>query len=139
MNRIGYIAVIGLVTCCTSASAQERPTPVTPVAEKVLTQSTAVDTDVKVYVDPESGALVSRAANAQQAEAVGSGQFRQDFSKIEEKRHVDGTIEWVFNGQVDSALKMVKGEDRTLEVLCAEHGERHLHAAANRQGGVDER
>ncbi len=137
MSRSAHLAVFSLLAVAASASAQQPAQ--TPAVEKSSAASTVVDSAVKVYVDPESGALVSRPANAAQAAALGQQQFRQDFSRIEEKRHADGSIEWVFNGQVDSALTMVKREDGTFDVSCDEHGERHVHAKASRQGGADER
>ena len=92
-------------------------------------KSAAAQSGMKVYVDPETGQLTSRAATQADAAALDS-QFQQDFSKIQEIQKADGSTEWVFNGQVDSALVARRGADGKLEMVCAEHGVVHDHLAA---------
>ena len=90
MKQLLRLGVIAAITCGTGlAQAGEPP------AEK--TQTTANESAVKMYVDPESGQLVNRPANAAQAAAL-DAQFQQDFSKVQEIHKADGSIEWVFNG-----------------------------------------
>ena len=92
-------------------------------------KSAAAQSGMKVYVDPETGQLTSRPATQADAAALDS-QFQQDFSKIQEIQKADGSTEWVFNGQVDSALVARRGADGKLEMVCAEHGVVHDQLAA---------
>lgn len=137
MSRAAHLSVFGFIAVAATASAHQPAAE--PATEKTPVSAPAVDSAIKVYVDPESGALVSRPPNAAQAAALGRDEFRQDFSRIEEIRKADGSIEWVFNGQVDSALSVVKQDDGSLDVVCSEHGQAHVHAGGARQGAADER
>lgn len=103
------------------------------------TQNAAGQAGMKAYVDPETGQLVSRPTTQADAAALDSA-FREDYGKIQEIHKADGSTEWVFNGQVDSALVARRGQDGKLEVVCAEHGVVHDHDEAPvARGGRDER
>lgn len=93
---------------------------------------------MKAYVDPETGQLTSRPTTQADAAALDS-QFKEDFSKIQEIKKSDGSTEWVFNGQVDSALIATRGADGKIGIACSEHGVVHDHLAAPTKGGSDER
>jgi hypothetical protein len=109
---------------------EAQATPVKPVAGQSA---------MKAYVDPETGQLTSRPAT--QADAASAGaMFQEDYSKIQEIHKADGSTEWIFNGQVDSAIVARRGADGQLEIGCAEHGLVHDHLMAPaRQGGRDDR
>jgi hypothetical protein len=94
---------------------------------------------MKAYVDPETGQLTSRPTTPAAAAALDSA-FREDYSKIQEIHKADGSTEWIFNGQVDSAIVATRGADGKLEIVCAEHGIVHdvLQAPVS-EGGRDER
>jgi hypothetical protein len=95
---------------------------------------------MKAYVDPQTGQLTSQPRTQAEAASLDSA-FQEDYSKIQEIHKADGSIEWVFNGQVDSAIVAKRGADGKLEVVCAEHGvvHDHLKAPVTAQGGRDER
>ncbi|MBN8480356.1 MAG: hypothetical protein J0L88_02065 [Xanthomonadales bacterium] len=108
------------------AAAAGQPAPAPPA-----TNAGVVDSGMRMYVDPHTGRLVSRPATPEQAAAAAAAaarEFPQDFSKIEEIHKADGSIEWIFNGQVDSALVATRGADGKLHVRCREHGVLHDHA-----------
>ena len=101
--------------------------------------SVAGQAGMKAYVDPETGQLVSRPTTQADAAALDSA-FKEDFSKIQEINKADGSTEWIFNGQVDSALVARRSQSGKLEVVCTEHGVVHDHLEAPvAQGGRDER
>jgi hypothetical protein len=91
--------------------------------------SGAAQAGMKAYVDPETGQLVSRPTTAADAAALDSA-FQEDYSKIQEIHKADGSTEWVFNGQVDSAMVATRGADGKLMVTCQEHGVVHDHLDA---------
>lgn len=94
---------------------------------------------MKAYVDPETGQLTSRPRSQEEAAALDSA-FQEDYSKIQEIHKADGSTEWIFNGQVDTALVARKGEDGKIEMVCAEHGV--VHESMNApviQGGRNDR
>ncbi len=94
---------------------------------------------MKAYVNPETGQLTSRPATQADAAALDSA-FKEDYSKIQEIHKADGSTEWIFNGQVDSALVATRGADGKIGIVCAEHGIVHDHLAAPlANGGRDER
>ncbi len=97
----------------------------TPETEK----SSNAQSSMKAYVDPETGQLTSRPTTQADAAALDS-QFKEDFSKIQEIQKADGSTEWIFNGQVDSALVATRGADGKIGIVCAEHGVVHDHLAA---------
>jgi hypothetical protein len=118
LTKLGVVAI----TCASGFVQAGEP----PVGKP---QTTVNESAVKMYVDPESGRLVSRPANATQAAAL-DGQFQQDFSKVQEIHKTDGSIEWVFNGQVDSALVAKRDANGKLQIVCSEHGQVHDHLNA---------
>lgn len=94
---------------------------------------------MKAYVDPETGQLTSRPTTQADAAAL-DAPFKEDYSKIQEIKKADGSTEWVFNGQVDSAIVAKRGADGKLRVVCAEHGVVHdLMQAPVSEGGRDDR
>lgn len=101
-------------------------------------ESGAAQAGMKAYVDPETGQLVSRPTTQADAVALDSA-FTEDYSKIQEIHKADGSTEWIFNGQVDSAVVARRGADGKLRVVCAEHGVVHdLLKAPTSQGVRDE-
>ena len=102
-------------------------------------KSTTNQTEMRAYVDPETGQLTSRPTSQADAAAL-DAPFKEDYSKIQEIHKADGSTEWIFNGQVDSAIVAKRGADGQLEIECAEHGAVHDHLKAPvRQGGRDDR
>jgi hypothetical protein len=136
MNRffaLGWIVTIAMGTNLANAA------PPQEAAKPQARESGAGQAGMKAYVDPETGQLVSRPTTQADAAALDSA-FKEDYSKIQEINKADGSTEWVFNGQVDSALVARRGQDGKLEVVCAEHGVVHDHLEAPvAQGGRDER
>ena len=106
---------------------------------KAAPSPTAAQSGMKVYVDPQTGQLTSRPPSQAEAAKLDSA-FKEDFSKIQEIHKADGSTEWIFNGQVDSAMVAKVGADGKVEVVCSEHGLVHDHLVAPvNQGGRDER
>lgn len=92
-------------------------------------KSAGVEAGMKAYVDPETGQLTSRPTTQVDAGAL-DAQFKVDLSKIQEVKKADGSTEWLFNGQADSALIATRGADGKIGIVCAEHGVMHDHFVA---------
>ncbi len=143
MKILVRLATLAAATgACLAGAGWNNPALAAPPQEAQksdATQSAAGQAGMKAYVDPETGQLVSRPTTQADAAALDSA-FKEDYSKIQEINKADGSTEWVFNGQVDSALVARRGQDGKLEVVCAEHGVVHDHLEAPvAQGGRDER
>lgn len=116
-------ALGGLFVCaCGSVAAGNSGEKSAPVKHS----PTPAESGMKAYVDPETGALTGKPGSKAQAEATALP--APDMSKIQEIRHADGSLEWVFNGQAEEALVATRGSDGTLKVRCAQHGVVHDHA-----------
>jgi hypothetical protein len=100
---------------------------------------------MRVYVDPETGRLVSApVTDEQRAAAAAASTFSQDSSKATEAVATDGSKMFLLNGQFELALSANVDANGELQFGCndAEHanllGSEHsqLHAPA---GAADER
>ncbi len=90
---------------------------VVPVAMAQEPASNTHESGVRVYVDPETGRLVSAPVTAEQraAAAADAATFSQDSSKVVEAVAADGSPMYILNGQFELALG----------VAVDEHGQRH--------------
>lgn len=118
------------------AMAAEAPKPA-PAPAPASTANNPAAAGMRAYVDPETGQLVSAPVSQAQAKAL-DAQFQSDPDRVEEVRKADGSVEWKLNGQADSALVARRTASGKLEMVCAEHGVVHDHAAVQAQGGRDE-
>lgn len=96
----------------------------------------AIESGIKIYVDPETGRTSSTPVTEEQKRAAANAMPAPDFSKIREIHKADGSIEWQFNGQVQEAVIATRDADGKLHLTCSEHGTVHAHEAAAR-GGTD--
>ncbi len=117
-----------LAGACVAAVAAP-PTKPAPVADAApaSTVTPAASAGLRAYIDPETGRLVERPVTTEQQRAAAQDIAAPDFSKIQEIRHPDGSIETIFNGQVDNALIATVGKDGKVSMHCSEAG--HDHAA----------
>lgn len=130
---VAMAVAMALGTNLAFADPPKEQAPAKPV------QGSAGQAAMKAYVDPETGQLTSRPTSQADA-AAADAMFQEDYSKIQEIHKADGSTEWVFNGQVDSAIVARRAADGQLEIECAEHGVVHDHLKAPvRQGVRDDR
>ena len=113
----------GLAVCAAGDVLAGKPEKTAPPP---ATSGGVAESGMRAYVNPESGALVSRPATRSQADALALPE--PDMSKIREIKHTDGSTTWQFNGQVNEALVAQRGADGKLRVRCGEHGVVHDHA-----------
>ncbi len=126
MKRLLVCGVmVALVAGASVAFADSSKQDKKPEAEK----SAGVQTGMRAYVDPETGQLTSRPTTEVDAASL-DAQFQPDKSKIQEIKRADGSTEWLFNGQADSAVIATRGADGKIGIVCAEHGIVHDHIAA---------
>ena len=136
MNRFFVCGILLVMAIGTNAaiadSSKQEPA-------KAASSPNAAQAGMKAYVDPQTGQLISRPPTPAEAAKLDSA-FKEDYSKIQEIHKADGSTEWIFNGQVDSALVARVGADGKVEMVCSEHGVVHDHPVAPlSQGGRDER
>lgn len=96
---------------------------------------TVAESGMKAYVDPETGGLVSKAVTPAQARAAALP--APDMSKIQEIRHADGSIEWLFNGQSEEAMVVSRQQDGSLKLRCGVHGVIHDHETTTAETAND--
>lgn len=115
-----------LAGACVAAVAAP-PTKPAPAADaaQASTATPAASAGLRAYIDPETGRLVERPVTAEQQRAAVQDIAAPDFSKIQEIRHADGSIETIFNGQVDNALIATVGKDGKVSMHCSEPGHDH--------------
>jgi hypothetical protein len=100
---------------------------------------------LRVYVDPESGAVVSQPVTEQQRRdaAKAHAEFQQDESATVEAVATDGSPMRILNGQYEMAFGVEVDADGTRRVICndAAHASlgKHRHAATNPAAAADER
>jgi hypothetical protein len=135
MRTIGFLAsctVLGLSAAVCSASAAEEAA----AAAAAEPSATSHQAGLRVYVDPETGALVSQPVTAEQrAFAASSSQhFTQDDSKATAAVAADGSRMWILNGEFEMALNAAVDADGTLRSFCddASHAAQgaHVHLEA---------
>lgn len=94
----------------------------------------------RVYVDPETGRIVSAPVTEEQrAAAAADSVFSQDSSAVTEAVAVDGSPMFILNGQFELALGVEMGPDGTRRYSCgdaahagllpADHAEAHASTA----------
>ena len=97
---------------------------------------------MRVYVDPESGQLVSApVTDEQRAAAAGDKAFSQDASRATEAVAADGSRMYLLNGEFELALSASQDPNGSLRFGCAdaahaallptEHASLHAPAGAN--------
>lgn len=134
MNRLvirvaaAGVALLGAVALATAADPATRPSP-EPAAG--YTSSVA---GMRVYVDPESGALVDRPVTQEQKDAAtaDAALFRQDDSGLTLVTHPDGSKSVDLEGRYELATQIHKSANGAVSYSCndAAHLEQGTHAHA---------
>ena len=124
MFKTCLTAVLGTVCLGVAAIAAADPSP--PAAANAAAS-------VKLPPD-ESVSPAERARAAAAAAATGP-----DMSRIEEIQHADGSTEWVFNGQSEETITLVRDAQGKPHVRCNGLDAGHAHQAAATEVSNDER
>ncbi len=119
-------AVCGALFTLTAQAASVDVKPAKKHAAQATTKAVSdTQSDMRAYIDPESGQLVGAAITAQQKADASKAASVEDFSKIQTIEKADGSTEWVFNDQVMESVVATRGSDGKLLVKCVEHGVVH--------------
>ena len=111
-------AVFGLSAATVFASAVDEPS--TDSAPDTASSASSHQAGLRVYVDPETGALVSQPVTAEQrafAQASNS-HFTQDDSKATAAVAADGSRMWILNGEFEMALRIAILPDGSVSSFC---------------------
>ena len=123
-------AICGVLFTLTAQAASVDVKPAKTHAAQAATKAVSgMQSDMRAYVDPESGQLVGAPVTPQQKADAARATSIEDYSKIQTIEKADGSTEWVFNDQVMESVVATRDADGKLQVKCVEHGMVHDDAA----------
>lgn len=134
MNRQVISAIVGatFLSVATLAGAAEPASKPDSTASAGTSPKGAMG--MRVYVDPETGALVDRPVTPAQknAAAAENAQFRQDDTGLKVVTHPDGSISIDLEGRFQMATEAQVSADGSVRVTCndADHAAQAKHTRA---------
>ncbi|MGH8041412.1 MAG: post-PEP-CTERM-1 domain-containing protein [Rudaea sp.] len=122
------IAVSGIVVCsafilATPIVTRADPPSSSATGEKASVPASAAPaqtSQLRAYIDPETGRLVDHPVTAEQKRAAAQGMQLPNRGPVQEIHHADGSIEVVLNGAADSELIATVGKDGKVSVQCTD-------------------
>jgi len=113
MSKTLYFSLLAGLACANCYAVEDSKDTSTPPVQE----------SVRVYVDPETGELTSKAPPNVRAPELAQPQMEL----IQEIRHPNGMTEWQFNGQAMESVVAQRNADGGIDIYCAEHAAIHQH------------
>lgn len=95
------------------------------VAEQENPASTASQTQIRAFIDPETGRLVNQPVTEEQRRAVEQTEHGSRQIHVVEIRRGDGTVIHELNGAADSFLKATIDQDGVMQTECNDPTHKH--------------
>jgi hypothetical protein len=114
-----------LVVPCVAFAAQPAATQSDVKPAKDVKSTTPAQTQMRAYIDPETGRLVGHPVTADQQRAAQQAVKAPDQSVVQAIVHADGSTEYILNGAADSEMIATVGKDGKVHTHCTDPTHNH--------------
>lgn len=137
--RSSFNGIALCVACVIAIPTLSRAAPPADKAAKSAPAATPAP-QMRAYIDPETGKLIDHPVTEEQKRAATQATKTAAPAKVQEIRHVDGSIETILNGAADAQLTATVGKDGKIRYECSDATHHHaLDQALTQAGNGDER